>query len=546
MKKFLSILIALSLAISSLFAFSINAYANSLKTAAQIMLGQSINATVSNVDDNAKNYWFKFDCLSSNYYDLLTSSQALTNADVFLTVYNADKTVINSNINSNTDLNFNTTTYFEAGKTYYFKYEVSDSSYTFTASLNIHNHNYISTFAKAVADDDRENAIDGYVKYRCSSCGDEYIAQNIFAPVSVSLSSLKVAYNGYEKYNNITVYDKLGNVIPASEYVVTYEDNIRCGKAWVYVNFIGNNYKGELTSSFIIVPAKPTTVSLTAKKNKITFKWNKDTTASGYEIQYSTSKSFSKSKTKSVTVTKNSTKSKTFSKLLKKKKYYVRIRAYKTIDGVKVLDDISFVVGREDKIAFVGSNGLAKTTLFQILAGQMEPDEGSYKWGITTSQSYFPKDNTKDFDSDDAIVDWLTQYSDNKDATYVRQFLGRMLFPGDAGVKKVRVLSGGEKVRVMLSKLMISGANVLIVDEPTDHLDMESITALNNGLIKFPGVLLFSSRDHQVVQTTANRIMEIVNGKLIDKITTYDEYLENDEMARKRAVYTTDGMDADN
>lgn len=215
----------------------------------------------------------------------------------------------------------------------------------------------------------------------------------------------------------------------------------------------------------------------------------------------------------------------------------------KTIDGVKVLDDISFIVGREDKIAFVGSNGLAKTTLFQIITGQMEPDEGSYKWGVTTSQSYFPKDNTKDFDCDDVIVDWLTQYSEIKDATYVRQFLGRMLFPGDAGVKKVRVLSGGEKVRVMLSKLMISGANVLIVDEPTDHLDMESITALNNGLIKFPGVLLFSSRDHQVVQTTANRIMEIVNGKLIDKITTYDEYLENDEMARKRTVYTTEGMD---
>ena len=215
----------------------------------------------------------------------------------------------------------------------------------------------------------------------------------------------------------------------------------------------------------------------------------------------------------------------------------------KTIDGVKVLDDISFIVGREDKIAFVGSNGLAKTTLFQILTGQMEPDEGSYKWGITTSQSYFPKDNTKDFDCDDVIVDWLTQYSEIKDATYVRGFLGRMLFAGEDGVKKVRVLSGGEKVRVMLSKLMISGANVLIIDEPTDHLDMESITALNNGLIKFPGVLLFSSRDHQVVQTTANRIMEIVNGKLIDKITTYDEYLENDEMARKRTVYTTEGMD---
>ena len=217
----------------------------------------------------------------------------------------------------------------------------------------------------------------------------------------------------------------------------------------------------------------------------------------------------------------------------------------KTIDGVKVLDDISFILGREDKVAFVGSNGLAKTTLFQILMGEMEPDEGSYKWGITTTQSYFPKDNTKDFDCDDVIVDWLTQYSENKDATYVRGFLGRMLFAGDDGVKKVRVLSGGEKVRVMLSKLMISGANVLVVDEPTDHLDMESITALNNGLIKFPGVLLFSSRDHQVVQTTANRIMEIVNGKLIDKITTYDEYLENDEMARKRTVYTTEGRDID-
>ena len=211
----------------------------------------------------------------------------------------------------------------------------------------------------------------------------------------------------------------------------------------------------------------------------------------------------------------------------------------KTIDGVKVLDDISFVVGREDKIALVGSNGLAKTTLFKILMGEMEPDEGDYKWGITTTQSYFPKDNTKDFDCDDIIVDWLTQYSEIKDATYVRGFLGRMLFAGDDGIKKVKVLSGGEKVRVMLSKLMISGANVLIIDEPTDHLDMESITALNNGLIKFPGVLIFSSRDHQVVQTTANRIFEIVNGKLIDKITTYDEYLESDEMARKRTVYET-------
>lgn len=211
----------------------------------------------------------------------------------------------------------------------------------------------------------------------------------------------------------------------------------------------------------------------------------------------------------------------------------------KTIDGEKVLDNISFTLNHDDKVAFVGSNELAKTTLFQILTGEMEPDEGFYKWGITTSQSYFPLDFGTEFDNDYTIVEWLTQYSEEKDATYVRGFLGRMLFGGDDGVKRVSVLSGGEKVRCMLSKMMISGSNVLILDEPTNHLDMESITALNNGMTKFPGVILFSSRDHQIVQTTANRIMEIVpGGKLIDKITTYDEYLENDEMARKRQTYT--------
>ena len=212
----------------------------------------------------------------------------------------------------------------------------------------------------------------------------------------------------------------------------------------------------------------------------------------------------------------------------------------KTVDRVKVLDNVSFIVGREDKIAFVGANEIAKTTLFKILAGEMEPAEGTYKWGVTTTTAYFPKDNTKDFDCDDTIVDWLTQFSEIKDATYVRGFLGRMLFAGEDGVKKVKVLSGGEKVRCLLSKMMISGANVLILDEPTNHLDMESITALNNGLIKFPGVALFASHDHQFVQTTANRIMEIVNGKLIDKITTYDEYLESDEMARKRQIAADD------
>ena len=217
----------------------------------------------------------------------------------------------------------------------------------------------------------------------------------------------------------------------------------------------------------------------------------------------------------------------------------------KTIDGVKVLDNISFTLGHDDKVAFVGANEQAITTLFKILVGEMEPDEGNYKWGVTTSQAYFPKDNTAEFDNDLTITDWLTQYSEIKDATYVRGFLGRMLFPGEDGIKRVRVLSGGEKVRCLLSKMMISGALILILDEPTNHLDMESITALNNGLIKFPGVILFTSHDHQFVQTTANRIMEILpNGTMIDKITTYDEYLASDEMAKKRHVFEINEEDA--
>ena len=218
----------------------------------------------------------------------------------------------------------------------------------------------------------------------------------------------------------------------------------------------------------------------------------------------------------------------------------------KTINGVKVLDNVSFNVGHDDKIAFVGSNELAKTTLFQILMGELEPDEGTYKWGVTTSQAYFPKDSNKEFSSDYTITEWLTGYSPVKDVTYVRGFLGRMLFAGDDGMKKIKVLSGGEKVRCLLSKMMISGANCLVFDEPTNHLDMESISALNTGMIKFPGVILFACRDHQCVQTTANRIIEIMpDGHIVDKITTYDEYLESDEMARKRTIYTKTEDDED-
>ena len=220
----------------------------------------------------------------------------------------------------------------------------------------------------------------------------------------------------------------------------------------------------------------------------------------------------------------------------------------KTVGGVKLLDDVSFVVKHDDKIAFVGSQEQAKTALFEILMGNMEPDSGSYKWGVTTSQSYFKKDNTELFNTEEDITQWLTGYSQIKDVTYVRGFLGRMLFRGEDGVKKVKVLSGGEKVRCQLSSMMISGANCLIFDEPTNHLDMESISALNDGMIKFPGVELIACRDHQVVQTTANRIIEILpGGGIIDKDTDYDTYLEQDADARKRTVYVADtSADGDN
>ncbi|ALS22453.1 MULTISPECIES: ABC-F family ATP-binding cassette domain-containing protein [Paenibacillus] len=213
-------------------------------------------------------------------------------------------------------------------------------------------------------------------------------------------------------------------------------------------------------------------------------------------------------------------------------------RINKTIDGQQVLNNISFTVNKGDKIAFVGPNGIAKTTLFQILMGEIEADSGEFSWGITTSQAYFPKDNSAYFDTDLNLVDWLRQYSKEQDESYIRGFLGRMLFSGEEALKKASVLSGGEKVRCMLSKMMMSGGNVLILDEPTNHLDLESITALNNGLIDFDGTILFVSHDHQFVQTIANRIIEITPNGLIDKSITYDEYLENEEIKKQReALY---------
>jgi len=207
----------------------------------------------------------------------------------------------------------------------------------------------------------------------------------------------------------------------------------------------------------------------------------------------------------------------------------------KEFDGEKALDSITLMVGKGDKIAFVGPNGLAKTTLFKILMNEVSADSGDFTWGITTSRAYFPKDNTAYFEDVDLnLVDWLRQYSKDNSEIFIRGWLGRMLFSGEEALKKANVLSGGEKVRCMLSKMMLSGANVLLMDEPTNHLDLESITALNNGLINFKGTLLFASHDHQFVQTIANRIIEITPNGVIDRQMTYDEYLENEDIARLR------------
>jgi ATPase subunit of ABC transporter with duplicated ATPase domains len=209
----------------------------------------------------------------------------------------------------------------------------------------------------------------------------------------------------------------------------------------------------------------------------------------------------------------------------------------KTIDGVKILDNVSFTMNKGDKIAFVGKDEIAKTTMFKILASEIEPDSGSFKWGVTTSQAYFPKDNAEFFEGVDLnLVDWLRQYSPNDQSeSFLRGFLGRMLFSGDEVTKKASVLSGGEKVRCMLSKMMLSGSNVLMLDEPTNHLDLESITALNNGLISFKGSMIFSSHDHQFIQTIANRIIELTPKGTVDKQMSYDEYLENSELQKQVA-----------
>ena len=199
----------------------------------------------------------------------------------------------------------------------------------------------------------------------------------------------------------------------------------------------------------------------------------------------------------------------------------------KTIDGKKVLDNVSFTILPREKVALIGSDTLAKTTLLQILAEEIEPDEGTIKWGVTTSRSYFPSDNSEYFDGvEDSLTDWIRRYSDLVFETDVRGWLGRMMFSGEEATKKAKVLSGGERVRCMLCKMMLSGANVLLLDEPTNHLDLESIASLNEGLIKFPESVIFTSHDHQFIQTIADRLIDVTPGSFFDKKITYDEYLE--------------------
>ena len=207
----------------------------------------------------------------------------------------------------------------------------------------------------------------------------------------------------------------------------------------------------------------------------------------------------------------------------------------KEIDGVKVLDNFDLIVRKNDKIAFVGGSVLARTTLFQILAGELEPDSGTFRWGVTITNAYFPKENSQYFDQDMTLIEWLGQYSPPTEGeTFARGFLGRMLFSGEEAMKKTTVLSGGEKVRCMLSRMMLSGANVLILDEPTNHLDLESITALNDGLIAFSEVVLFASHDHEFVSTIAGRIIEITPGGVIDRTMGFEEYLESEDVSRER------------
>lgn len=330
MKKFISILLSLSIFCSAVLA-GFTANANTMDTAAVLLLGQQANVTVSSEIGKTVKQWFRFECYQSGYYELYSSNYAVTDGNIYVTVYDANKNVVDFYANPNLNTSFSFASYLNSGVVYYYLVETDGSACALSLSIKSHIHTFSAAQAiAAVADDDATLREDGGVRYNCTGCGYYYFSEAYYYPQSLVISTEKQFYDGNEKTPAVTVYDRLGNVISPYEYAVSYEKNVNPGKAYVTVTFTSSRYSGELSKSFFIYPKKMKVLSLTSSSpTKMTLKWEKDTTVTGYEIKYSTSKKFYKSKTKTVTVAKNSASSKAITGLVKNKKYYVRVRAYK-------------------------------------------------------------------------------------------------------------------------------------------------------------------------------------------------------------------------
>lgn len=337
MKKILSFALSAVMAVNVSAFSAFNAYANTMKTADTIVLNQVYNTSICDTVDTTLSSWVKFDCTATCYYDFVCTSQTQPDGAIYVTVYDAAQNIINFSSNGISATAFSTVSYLYAGQSYYFCVETDGALCTLDAVLNIHNHSYLNMQqVKAVGDDTPEIRQDGFTRFVCEGCGAYYDSATYFYPSEVVLSQEKFTYDGSEKYPDVTVYDRAGAIISPSEYSVSYEDNVLPGKAFVTVTFNSQIYDGELTKSFTVIPKKQTLTYLKSKKSKsITVKWSKDNTASGYELQYSTSPKFYKSKTVTVNVAKIGAVSKTVSNLKSKKKYYVRVRSYKTVNSVK-------------------------------------------------------------------------------------------------------------------------------------------------------------------------------------------------------------------
>lgn len=338
MKKLLSLFLTVVLAVNTLFASSLTANANSLVTAVPVYENQPYSTYVSGTIEKNVKSWVKFDCTASGYYEFVCSGAVAPDGPVHITVYDSLNNVLNYAVNASGDLSFSAVTYLIAGNTYYFCVEINGTLYNFDITVKQHIHNLANVQqVRAVADDTEESRRNGFTRISCTSCGEFYDTGYYGCPSVVSLSKEKFAFDGTQKFPTVTVYDVFGNVIPSSEYTALYEDNVLVGKAFVTVSFNSAFYEGELTKSFFITPKKQSVGYLNSKKSKsITVKWTKDNHASGYELQYSTSSSFSKRKTKTVIITKKSTVTKTIQKLQSNKKYYVRVRSYKTVNSSKL------------------------------------------------------------------------------------------------------------------------------------------------------------------------------------------------------------------